>query len=316
MNNFEIVRFLRDMVRFSSRQGENEKKAADFIVFLLKRNRVKYYLQKFITKIPIIKQEILKVDGKKIKCKGCSFISGKINKKDKIISSLVSSQVFINQPNANFNPDCKDISLSNFYFAPALAVKLSDLDRIKKSKTIEGIVEVESYSYKSRNILVGNIKSPKNILFAHYDSIKSGAIDNASGVSVLMSLILKYQYVIKNSLIVFIGNEELSYDYPIYWGHGYREFENSYYNLLKKSKKIFVIDCVGNGKTVISKDKELMVKGFPVKNLKKIEKKVFLIHGDMEKLMQVYHSDLDTIKNIKEKYIFEAIKMILSNLEQ
>ncbi len=315
MNNFKIINFLQDIIRLSPRQGENEKKTADFLILLLKKNYIKYYLQKFITKIPIIKQEILKVDGDRIRCKGCSFISGKIYKKDEIISSLISSQVFINKPNINFNPKCKNISLSNFYFAPALAVKFSDLDRIKNSKTLEGIVKVEPYSYKSRNILVGNIKSPKNILFAHYDSVESGAIDNASGVSVLMFLILKYQHAIKNSLIVFIGNEELSYDYPIYWGHGYREFENNYYNLLKKAKKIFIIDCVGNGKTIISKNKELMIKGFPIENLKKIEKKVFLIHGDVKKLMQVYHSGLDAIKNIKEKYISDAIKMILSNLE-
>lgn len=315
MNDFNVTQFIKDIIKFSPRQGENEKKVAKFIVFLLKIHKIKYKLQEFSTKIPIIKKETLVADGKTIKCKGCSFIGGKIENKDNIVSSLISSQPLIDHTNINFNPSCKGISLSNFYFAPSLAVKASDLTKIIKAKNIFGMVKVLPYKYRSSNILVGNLESPKNILFAHYDSIEVGAIDNASGVGALMYLILKYPYVINDSLIVFSGNEELSYDYPVYWGHGFREFEIKNNNLLKKAKKIFIVDCVGNGKTLISQDKELTTKGFPLMSLKKLENKIFFAHGDIDDLMRVYHSSLDEISGIKEKNIIEAVKIILNKLE-
>lgn len=315
MDNFNVIKFINDIAAFSPRQGKNEEKTAQFIIQSLGDLDQDYQEQKFTTEIPVTKKEVLIADGEEIKCKGCSFIGGKIDNKNNIVSSLISSQPLIDHSNINFNPACKGISLSNFYFAPSVAVNSSDLNKIINAKEVQGIVDVASYKHQSSNILVGNTKDPKNILFAHYDSIEKGVIDNASGVGALMYMIFKYRKVLENSLLVFSGNEELSYDHPIYWGHGFRVFEDKYKSLLNKSKKIFIVDCVGNTEAVINKDKELIDKGFPLKNLDKLKNKIFFAHGDIDNLMEVYHSDLDIIEGVSEKNIIDAVKLLVSNLE-
>lgn len=315
MDNFNLSGFINDLAKLSPRQGKNEIKTAKFITKTLEKYGIEYRIQEFATRIPVIKKEYLTADGKKIECKGCSFVSGKIESKDNIVSSLISSQPLINHANINFNPKCKGISLSNFYFAPSLAIKTVDLKKITGSKKLKGEIKVTPFKYTSCNILVGNTTSPKYILFAHYDSIETGVIDNASGVGTLMYMILKYPQILDNSLMVFSGNEELSYDYPIYWGHGFREFENSHKNLLENAEKIFIVDCVGNSKMVLNQDEELVTKGFPLKNLDKLKNKIFFAHGDIDNLMEVYHSNLDTIKTIKEKYLLETAKTITDNMK-
>ena len=97
--------------------------------------------------------------------------------------------------------------------------------------------------------MVGNLINPKNLVFTHYDSIYSGAVDNASGVAVTLKLILDKPKLLKTTLFVLSGNEELAYDFPVYWGRGYREFEKKYWPLMKHSQKILIIDGVGNSPT-------------------------------------------------------------------
>ena len=258
------------------------------------------------------KKAVLTVDGKSISCKGTSFISGKIESKANLISSLTSSQSFLYSTNINFNPECKVISLANFYFAPSLAVSAQDLPKIIAAGKIRGEVKVEPLKHQSMNILVGNKVNPKSILFAHYDSIESGATDNASGVGTLMKMILSCPESLNNSLYVFSGNEELSYSEPIYWGYGFRVFERKFNKLFSKCKKVFVVDCVGNDKTKISHDKHLLNLAFPVKNPKNIQHKSCVVYGSMSRLMKVYHSDADTIGQLEEKYLNESVKKILS----
>ena len=126
-------------------------------------------------------------------------------------------------------------------------------------------------------ILIGNIKTPRNIIFSHFDSIGNGAIDNASGTAIMIQVILSNKKSLKDNLFVFDGNEEISYDKPVYWGKGYRNFEKKYGKQISKAEKLIVIDCVG-----------------------------------YDKLMNVYHSDLDIPELIKESYLEEALE-ILSN---
>lgn len=125
---------IKKMVALSPRQGVNAKKTADFIVAYLKQNNIKTTIEHFPLEIPTIKKAVLLGDSKKIPCEGCSFIGGTIKNKDYILSSLIPSQYFLDKPNINFNPESKFISLSNFYFAPAVAVKSSDLEKITKAK--------------------------------------------------------------------------------------------------------------------------------------------------------------------------------------
>lgn len=312
---FNTIQFISQLLKFSPRQGKNERKTASFIISILKKYQINYSLQKFNAKIPLIQKAVLSVDGKKVKCKGCSFVSGKITNKDALVSSLIPSRFLLTYPNINFNPKCQSVSLDNFYFAPALAINKKDLPKILKAKKIKGEVKVKPYKYKSSNILVGNIKSPQMIIFAHYDSIEKGAIDNASGAAILMETIFSYPKALRKTLYVFIGNEELSYIQPTYWGYGFRVFEKKYKKLLDKAERILIIECVGNNKAIITQDKFLMNIIFPLKNLKKWENKIFILHGDIDKLMEVYHSNLDDLKQLKKKYLDDAAKLLKNQLK-
>lgn len=309
---FDYFSFIKTLISFSPRQLEGEKRAANFIISFLKNHQIKYHLDYFLTRVPKIEKAFLKVDKKKIPCQGCSFFSGKINDKNYLISSLIPSRYFLDQPNINFNPKCPSISLSNFYFAPALAISYQNLNLILKAKKIKGKVRVKPITYKIPHILVGNNKNPKVICFAHYDSIEKGTIDNASGVAVMMATILALPETLKRVLYVFSANEELSYDKPTYWGHGFRIFEKKFYNLLKRVKKILILDSLGNGPTKIYRDKNSIYLAFPIKNREKWQRKIFVISGDIDHLMSIYHSNLDQIKELKLRYLKEVSKILFS----
>lgn len=305
--------FIKTLISFSPRQLAGEKKTANFIIDYLKKNKIPYFLEPFFTKIPLVKKAVLFGDGKKIACRGTSFVSGKIEGKSNLISSLIDSKYFLTYPNINFNPQCQTISLSNFYFAPALAVDKKGLWQILKMKKVFGLVEVESKKHQSFNILVGNKISPKNIVFAHYDSIETGATDNASGTAVLMKTILFQPQLLRNNLFVFSGNEELSYDKPTYWGHGYRIFEKEHKKILRNSRQILVLDCLGNGKTKIFNDEQFKHLAFPVAD-KSLKKKISVIFGDLDKLMIVYHSKADDLSQLKENYLEEAHNLLIKKI--
>lgn len=311
---FNNLQFIKNLLKFSPRQLENETKTANFLMSYLDQQTIPYQQHKFIVKIPHLKKAILKVDGKILKCDGCSMIGGKIVDKDKILSSLISSAICQNDPNINFNPKCSTISNSNYYFAPAISVNHNVLNKIVKARKVLGEVEVKQVKYKAINILVGNSINPKTICFAHYDSIKKGAIDNASGVSVMLNAILEKKEYLKNILYVFSANEELSYDKPIYWGHGFRVFEKRYFKQMNGTDKIVAIDCVGNGKTKILKDEKIIKLGFPIRNINKWKNKIVLVTGDFEHLMAVYHSDIDDGRGLLEKYLYEAKMLLLKTL--
>lgn len=306
MNNaFDHLSFIENILSFSPRQGINEQKTATFLKDFLTKNDISFDVQEFLVDLPKEIEATLLADGKSIQCEPTSFVSGKIIGKHNLVSNLISTQPLIDLPNINFNPECESISKSNHYFAPSVAINKKDVAQVLAAKTVEGSVTVEPKQYQSANILVGNTENPNNILIAHYDSIKTGAIDNASGVAVLMALALD-KNLFDDSLFVFSGNEELSYDKPVYWGHGFRVFEAEYKKQLEQASKIFVIDCVGNGPTTIDQDPRIMKLAFPLTNIDRFASKVFLVSGDIDDLMTVYHSDEDTIEKLSEHYLREA----------
>lgn len=315
MKGFDIIKFIERFTAFSPRQLCNETKAADYMLRLLNANKIDYIEQKFLIKLPAVEREFLLCDGKNIKAKACSFVSGKIENNDSIISSLISARKFLNLPNINFNPKCDNISLSNFYFAPALAVSKKKLPKILNCKKIFGEVKISHRIHKSKNILVGNVSAPKCILFAHYDSLGKGAIDNASGTAVLLHIAINNTDILKNNLLVFSGCEELSYDNPVYWGKGYRIFEKKYISLMEHAMKILVVDSVGNGKPAISTTKELLQLAFAIKNLDKLRHKIFTIYGNIEDLMSVYHSDDDIAKKISRKQLMITVDLVMKLLK-
>ena len=225
MNKFNLIEFVKKLTNIGERQLDGESKAFDLISNTLHEYEVDFCIQKYSTYIPKSIEAKLVVDKKNVKAIPTCFNSGKVSVGN-IISSLTSSQDFIDTSNINFSPSCKVISRNNHYFAPAIAVNKKDVASILGAKNIEAEVKVKKTKHQSHNLLVGNLISPKNILFCHYDSIGSGAVDNASGTAMLLKLVIDYSMTLKDNLYVIAGNEELSYDYPVYWGHGYRVFES------------------------------------------------------------------------------------------
>ncbi len=311
---FNTYGFISQLLKFSPRQLENETKAGQSLVALIQQNKISLRLQKFTFAHPKFNQSQLIADGKKIACQAISFVSGKIEGKNNLISSLSAAKrdfSFI-----SFNPNCASISASGRAIKhPALAISKADLPKILSAKKVQGQVVVKKIRHQSQNILVGNLTNPQNLIFSHYDSINTGAVDNASGVAVSLQLIINRRDLLKNNLFILSGNEELSYDFPVYWGHGYREFEQKYFSLMAKAKKILVIDCVGNAPPQAYTDTYWINEGFPVINVKKFLPKTALIAGDLNKLMMVYHSQLDNLSQIKKPYLNQAYAYLLKLLK-
>lgn len=311
------MKFTAKLCSFAPRLGKNEQRTADFIIKTLGENEIKYYSQKFKAAIPIWKKAELFADGDKIACKNTSLVSGKILGKENIISSLASLDEGKNKYNINFSPLADIICTADFYHHPSIAVKYSDLPKILKAKDVQGEVIVEKFTYDSQNILVGNRKNPKFLVFAHYDCIGSGgAVDNASGVSVAMHAIFNYPELLDCTLFIFSGCEEIAYDNYKINGIGFRKFEQKFSLIMKKAKRIYVLDGVGNGAPHFTQDFNLLDITLQVKMLKSIQKKVFLMQGDVDKIMDVYHSDKDTIDQLSEKYLKESSSFLFDNIKE
>lgn len=314
MKRFNVIQFIKDFSALNHRQGAQETKAALMLLGILDEYGVKYKTEKFITYIPHFKKATLVADGKNIPAIPTSFVSGEIEGKYNMISSLISSQRFISDSNINFNPHCRVISRSNHYFAPSLAVAPEDLDTICKADHVKGKVEVDKVRHQSMNILVGNKKNPKHVVFAHYDSIGPGAIDDASGIALLLYMVIHHPETLDDVLYIFAGNEELSYDYPLYWGYGYRVFEKKHLSILVRAKSIMAIDCVGHASAIMYTDPGMVRLGLPLKHLDRWMKKTTMLSGGIHELMEVYHSDADTPKRIKKKYMDDAIAMFKKHI--
>lgn len=305
------------MQRLSSlgeRQGKVAVQASFLIENILREYNIDYSVAEFQSHIPKMVSATLVADGKMIPCKSTALKSGNISGKENIVSSLIPSRFLIDEPNINFNPSCEGISRSDHYFSPSVAISRNDLHSVVRAEDVRFKVVVRKTAVKNRQILVGNVSDPINIVFSHYDSIGPGAIDNSSGVSTCIGTIIKNPECLNRTLFVFDGNEELSYDYPTYWGKGYRDFEQKHLTLLESCEKIIVVDCVGNGKPVCERNDNISHLAFPVKNVKKWSSKIFNLYGDIDALMRVYHSDLDTSDKIKNSFMESAAALLFKEL--
>ncbi len=314
MTSSETKEFITALYRLGERQFEREALARRMIEERLTRYRVSYTAEEFSTFLPRVEEATLKIDGRLAPCAATSFVSGIITQPNHLISSLTSSQNFLETENINFNPLCHTISRSNHYFAPSLAVPRNVVPKILRARTIRGSVRVRRIRHRSANILVGNRTNPRYLVFSHYDSLFGGAVDNASGTALALSIAAQYPQLREHTLFVFAGNEELSYDMPIYWGHGYRVFEERHLALLKRAEKILVLDCIGFSKTFFVRDEKTIRLGFPVKRLSGTIRKISLVIGDMQKMMQFYHSDLDRPHLIKTAELELAQQQIVKEI--
>lgn len=306
--------FLQQLVALGERQLAAEKRAAVLIKKMLNQYGIPYKRHVFTTSIPKMLSAKLLADGKPVECAVASFVSGEITDKESVISSAMPGAWFQGHPNISVNPYCTAVSRGNHYFSPGIAVSHAALQKVFRAKTIRGTVKVKKMTHTSENILVGNTRNPHTVVFAHYDSIGPGAIDNASGVAASMAAVINNPELLTDHLIVFAGNEELSYDNPIYWGRGFRCLQKDMPHLFIKSKRLLVIDCVGNGKAVVTNDSAIVPRAFPIKNAQKYAKKTSLIMGDFSHLMTVYHSQLDDGRGMTAQSLKQATDLLMKEL--
>lgn len=308
-----MMKIVETLTSLGERQGKTTIRAANILTSTLRKAGVSYSIENIDTYLPVA-SSVLRVDGKVIDSAPTSLIGGKIGSKEPLVSSLIPSRYLIDVPNINFNPVSKALSLSNFYFAPSLAIRSGDVARVLSGKRVFSKVRVRKIRYSLPQILVGNIKNPSVIVFTHFDSIGPGAIDNASGTAVCISLVTTRPDILKKTLFVFDPNEELSYDYPTYWGHGYRVFEKRHGLLLRKAEKIISVDSVGNGKPQIIRDPKILNLAFPISGLSKLLSKTLTIGGDIKKMMEVYQSEADLPHLLTESYLKKTRQLVLSLL--
>ncbi len=304
--------FIRGLLRFSPRQLANERRAAGYITSVLRQYGIPFTLQKFQTTVPEARRADLFADGRRIPCQNTGYVGGEIASKSYLLSSLIPSRFFIGERNINFNPACpRTISCSNFYFAPSVAIPRNEVKTVLRAKQIRARTVVVPRHHRIPNILAGNRENPSVICFAHYDSINKGAIDNASGVAVVMAAIIKNPIILQSGLFVFAANEELSYDRPTYWGRGYRIFERRMPRLLRAVEKIIVIDSLGYGPTTITQDKKLQYLAFPIRGIQSLAKKIYVMCGDFDQLMTVYHSDADDVRGLDHRYLEDGTRRFM-----
>ena len=311
IHKFNSIEFIEKIVSFYPRQYTGEMKTADFLENFLRDRGIPFMVQKFKTTVPIEKQASLKADGKIIKCQSVSLVSGKITNKDNLLSCFGEVNEYTNLPTITFNPYSKEISRGVFFHnAPAISISRDDVNYVLKAKIINGLIEIKSQSYTARNIFVGNYKNPKFICFAHYDSISTGAWDNASGVAAVMGNILLYPRELKKTLFIFVANEELSYDKtPGYWCKGFRSFEKTYSHLLKGAQKIIVVDGVGISTSYWMEEFEHLQSTILFNNLVKFKSKIIRLGAKTEQVAkEIYHNKSDVASIIKNKYILQTIK--------
>lgn len=315
MNTFNPIEFINQLCALGERQFEAEKKAALIIKNICTENKIDFQIQQYNTFIPKFITTSCVIDGESIDCLPTGLKSGEINSKNAIISSLISSQKNFYDTNINFSPASEAISRSNHYQATSVAIAKSNLEIIVNAKEVHIKTEVQKTKHQSENILVGNIINPKTIIFSHYDSIETGAIDNASGVAASIKAIIENPKLIQDNLFVIAGNEEISYDETIYWGHGYRVFEEGFENQIKQAQQLICVDCIGYSDTVIFEDVQTVTLGLPLKKINEYISKTIMISGDFEGLLKVYHTKDDTPEKIIPEFFEKNYQSFLEKLK-
>ncbi|NMB57385.1 hypothetical protein GYA19_05635 [Candidatus Beckwithbacteria bacterium] len=242
MNNLKL---LKQLLLIGPRCADKEIVAVKIIADYLESLKITYKLQTFNSFFPLCENKRLIVDHEEISCLGSSLVSGTIPNNQFLFSHLGS--IPDNLPyNLAYSPLTDEISVVDHFEVPSLTISRNDILKILMAKEIKGEIKVRKQKFDSANILVGNLTKPKNIIFAHFDSIiGQGASDNAAAILVLVNLITQNVNILTNSLFVFCGNEEMSYDSYKKSGYGFRVFESIYSQILKSCQKVYVLDGLG-----------------------------------------------------------------------
>jgi hypothetical protein len=84
-----------------------------------------------------------------------------------------------------------------------------------------------------------------------------------------------------------------------------------YARLLKNVERVLVVDSVGNGPAKEERDPRILNLAFPVPGLKRKSLDLVTIEGDIDKMMEVYQSELDTTELVTEKNLQSARTLAL-----
>lgn len=301
---------IEDLAALGERQFERNRQAADIITRTLEEASVPYTYETYLTQLPEYLRAEVSADGVDIPCQGSGLVSGQIDSADALISSLISSQQNPFTPNLNFNPRCKEISRSNHYFAPALSIAATDVPRVLAAQRVRGVLEVERRDCETGFFLVGNREDPQAIVFSHFDSIGPGAVDNVSGVTLTLELVIENPTLLERVLFVIDGNEELSYDEGIYWGHGYRVFEERYRSLLDGAERLLVLDSFGYSAPELITDVSVLTLALPLDAIQRYSRKMKLLSGSYAGLMSFYHASNDLPGLITDTYWMASKQLI------
>lgn len=308
-----MLNFVAKFCRISPRFGKNENRASKIIKRELILIGAAFKEQPFKSAVPRYLKAELRADGILIPCLGSGLVSGKIPNAKYLISAVgLGGRKY--PYNINYNQFSDEICVVDFHWAPSVAVSRAWANKLATAEKVAGRLAVKKEYFKSENILAGNTKNPQNIIFGHYDSIiGDGALDNAGAIAVMIDAISLRPKLLKNNLFVFAGNEEISYDnYKYRSGFGFRVFESKYGVLLAKCKRIIVVDGVGIGKPLYTQKGLKMV--FQVKMLERIKHKVFWLQNDQSRVLRVFHTKDDKIKNLKESYLRAAAMALMEKL--
>ncbi len=299
-----MIDIVKKLTAISPRYAENEIKAAGLIIEILKKSKITFAQQLFESYAPIITRAVLFADNEQISCIGSGFNSGEIKNGNNLISSF--GYKHNNLPfNINFNPMTDEISVVDFYQEPSVTISRKSVVKIIMARTVQGLIKVKKQKFQTKNILVGNTTKPTSIVFAHFDSIiGDGAVDNAGSVAVLLDLVINYPNYLSNSLFVFSGNEEMSYDDYKKSGYGFRVFESEYEDLLNRAKQILVLDGVGvSSSSFVQFGLDWVLQ---LKSLNKIRRKVFWLQNDQSEILKYFHTKADKVNILSEKFLLDA----------
>lgn len=303
---------LKQLTDIGPRFAQKEMQAAEIIKRYLETHNIQYVIQQFDTEVPVCTKAELTVDGQPMDCVGSSIVSGEIPDAKYVISHFGYSGK--TPYNLAYNPLTDTLSLVDHFRVPSLTVSRKDVIRLVMAKEVKGLVEVERTKIKSENILVGNLKKPKYIVFAHYDSIVGqGAVDNAGSVITMMNCILNNPPLLSSTLFNFSGNEEIAYDDYNLCGYGFRVFEDACGLQMLHAEKIIVLDGVGIGDPTLAQDGLGWV--LQVKMLNDIKNKVFWMQNDQTQTLSKFHSLDDNIEIIDEKYLTVAEELLVKTLQ-
>lgn len=306
-----VESIINDLHYFSPRLLQNQINAATYIKKILNENNLPFTVEEFETETPIFTKCELSADGQPIKCMPASLVSGTIDNNLNVFD-VSEDEPKPGLPMLYFNGKSNAISRANHYQdAPALAFSRLDLAKVQKAKAVHGEINVERQSHTSQNILLGNFKTPTNLIFTHFDSLEGGAMDNASGVAITLMAILEHPEILQNNLFIVSSDEEISFDRPWYWGKGYRDFEKKHADLLESCQKIYIVDSFGLSPSIVHQ--HVIDEYFPIVN-DKILPKTFAVSCTEESQWSVYHSADDTPEKLNPQYLADSLQQVIQLL--